>query len=160
MRKVWLVAVLVAVFSSGCNGGGMAGAPAATHTKGASQADHASPGGNPNPPLPTQPGSLGVADVVTKLQAKGLEARATGEKVKELFGALRVEVVVADGTPIQVYVCNDVAAAEQALRTASDPQANTVSWAITPQFMRMGNLMITVASENRSAVARIVGALQ
>jgi hypothetical protein len=106
-------------------------------------------------------GSTGsAADLVAKLQAKGWKAKLTGEQIPPLFGAKSAEVVSADGIMVQVYVFEDVAAADQGFKMASDPQAHTVQWAANPHFVRTENLLVTIVTNDEAAAGKITAALQ
>jgi hypothetical protein len=75
-----------------------------------------------------------------------------------MFGAQSGELVRADGLAIQVYAFPDAGAAEQGLRAARENPV--VNWAAKPRFVRSGNLVLTVVTDDEPTAARIVAALQ
>jgi hypothetical protein len=101
-----------------------------------------------------------AADVVAKFQAAGLNARLAGESSVKLFGAEQVKTIEAEGQTVVVYVFDSAAAARQAQQTASDPQANTVSWVGSPRFFTMGNLLVQIDFSNATAGAKLQAALE
>lgn len=113
-----------------------------------------------NSQVSLSPGAFGAADIVAKLESKGLMAKATGEKIKELFGANSAEVLIAEGITIQAYVFADAASADKAFQSATNPQAHTIEWSAEPHFAKLGNLLITVVTDDKATADKITGALQ
>jgi hypothetical protein len=105
--------------------------------------------------------SLGVRDVSAKLQAKGLKANSTGETIPPLFGAKAGETVRADGKAVQVYVFEDAVSAGKALSDASQgPGGRVVEWVARPHFVQMGNLLVTIVTDDEAFAASVTAALQ
>ncbi len=119
----------------------------------------------PGQPVKSLTASLGAAqnltasDVADRLKAAGLAVTGPDEATVKLFGATRVENLTAQGKTVNVYSFADKAAAEQALKVASDPQANTVSWVEEPQFIVKENLLIGIVSNDAWVTKQVIIAL-
>jgi hypothetical protein len=99
-----------------------------------------------------------ATDVAARLRTAGLPAQATGETVRPMFGAASGELVRVDGVAVQVYAFPNTGAAKQGIEAARGNPA--VEWAAKPHFVRSGNLVLTVVTDDDPAAASIVAALQ
>lgn len=99
------------------------------------------------------------SDVVVKFQAAGLNGKLTGDLSTKLFGAKQVQSIAAEGENVVVYVFDNIADAQRALKTMQDPQAHTVSWAGKPQFFQMGNLIVQIDFSNEQVAQKLKVAL-
>lgn len=106
-----------------------------------------------------QPGGierLSPTEVAERMKAAGLQVTGPAEGTSRLFGAQAVHSLTAQGRTVMVYTFDDQTAAERALRTASDPQANTVEWAEAPRFLVKTNLLIAVLSNDPWVTKQVV----
>lgn len=100
-----------------------------------------------------------ATDVAAKLKGAGIDAKLTGESSVKLFGAKRVETMVAEGENVVVYEFDNAPDAQAALKIMQDPLSHTVSWVGTPQFFQMGNLVIQIGFSNEPVAEKLKVAL-
>lgn len=103
---------------------------------------------------------LTASDMFARLRTAGLTANATGQLPKPLFGAISVEGISIEGTEGAVYVFEDKVAATNGLSIASNPQANTVSWAAEPRFFQLENLVLVLATTDGTLAGKIAAGLK
>jgi hypothetical protein len=116
-------------------------------------------------PLPTAfvttPGPV-ATDVAARLRSRGLDARVTGERFAPRFGAHTGETVRVDGLAVGILAFADAASAERALTAATDPQTSQLGgdWLQKPHFVRSGDLLFTIVTDDEAQAARIAAALR
>ena len=98
-------------------------------------------------------------DVAAKFQGAGIDTKVTGDLSTKLFGAKRVETIVAEGENVVIYEFDNSPDAHNALKTMQDPQSHTVGWIGRPQFFQMGNLVIQIDFSNEPVAQKLKVAL-
>lgn len=103
--------------------------------------------------------TLAAADVVARLRAAGLQVTEPVQSKVKLFGAKRVDTLTVQGKDVSIYTFATKADALAAMKTASDPQANTIEWAEEPQFFVQANLLIVIVSNDKWVTKQAILAL-
>lgn len=143
-----VLTALVLLLSTGCGGIANQTATPGTETR--------APISAPARPKFWPQGPLTIGSVAAKYRQMGLsDARETGEVIPALFGATAGGVVSVGRQNIQVYVFGTEAEAEKAAKTASDPQAHTVEWAAKPHIIAVGNLAITIITNDEDLAHKL-----
>lgn len=112
------------------------------------------------PPTPVVTSGLAAADVAAVFEAGGITATVTGEQIVPLFGAVGGEVVDIGGTPIQVYSFTDEIEAAKAAAIARNPADLMIEWVSEPQTLRLGNLVMTIVTDDPEQAELLIKALR